>query len=423
HRQRRLGHRRLLPAGCRDRHGGTGDAARHHRFPRRAPHPRAFRRLAPFHRQRRGAVAVALELVAAPRAGRGGGTADRAGAVRHRRAAPALYRLAWLGDGLPAPGRGQRPALIRGRARAFHMVFFGKLPASLACPQVSKRSRACASTGVWSAATSTTRRSATRPRGSRRARAGRTCRRTGPARTAAAPSPTSNRCRSRPMADPVCILGHGVAALALLREYRRLAPSAPVLVLSDTDGNYCYKPRLTAAFSRGLLPSELVTEAAMSWTARLDARLLCPPEAPVVDTRRRTLRVGADTIRYRALVLAVGAQGRVPELAEACVPLLRIDTWQEWRHAHPQLSRAQHVAVVGAGLVGCELADDLARAGKEVELVDNGPWPLHGKVPAEIGTLLARTLSHYGTHFHRQRRLHALRSARAGHLRLDLGDG
>jgi len=225
------------------------------------------------------------------------------------------------------------------------------------------------------------------------------------------------------MADPVCILGHGVAALALLREYRRLAPSAPVLVLSDTDGNYCYKPRLTAAFSRGLLPSELVTEAAMSWTARLDARLLCTPEAPVVDTRRRTLRVGADTIRYRALVLAVGAQGRVPELAEACVPLLRIDTWQEWRHAHPQLSRAQHVAVVGAGLVGCELADDLARAGKEVELVDNGPWPLHGKVPAEIGTLLARTLSHYGVHFHRQRRLHALRSARAGHLRLDLGDG
>lgn len=225
------------------------------------------------------------------------------------------------------------------------------------------------------------------------------------------------------MADPVCILGHGVAALALLREYRRLQPKAPVVVVSDTDGNYCYKPRLSAGFARGLLPCELVTETAEAWTARLDARLLCQAGAPVMDPRQRTLRVGDELIRYRELVLAVGAAGRLPALPDAGAALLRIDTWQEWQRAHPRLVAAQRVAVIGAGLVGCELADDLARAGKEVDLVDSGPWPLHGKVPAEIGTALARALSAYGVHFHRQRRLHALRNGRAGHVRLDLGDG
>ena len=42
----------------------------------------------------------------------------------------------------------------------------------------------------------------------------------------------------------------------------------------------------------------------------------------------------------------------------------------------------RHVAVVGAGMIGCELAEDLAHAGHAVTLIDQQEGPLANLLPA-----------------------------------------
>jgi len=59
-----------------------------------------------------------------------------------------------------------------------------------------------------------------------------------------------------------------------------------------------------------------------------------------------------------------------------------------------------HVAVVGAGLVGVELADAFSSLwGAEVTLIEAAGWPLPGLLDREVGTAVARSLEAAGIRF------------------------
>ena len=64
----------------------------------------------------------------------------------------------------------------------------------------------------------------------------------------------------------------------------------------------------------------------------------------------------------------------------------RVNDLAGWSGLQQQLtSGPQQVAIVGAGMVGCELAEDLTRAGHRVTLLDRQPLPLTGLIPPRSG--------------------------------------
>ena len=56
--------------------------------------------------------------------------------------------------------------------------------------------------------------------------------------------------------------------------------------------------------------------------------------------------------------------------------------------------------MIGAGLIGCEFANDLAGAGFRVEVVDPAPWPLARLLPKKLGNMLIEALGSVGVGFH-----------------------
>ncbi len=109
-------------------------------------------------------------------------------------------------------------------------------------------------------------------------------------------------------------------------------------------------------------------------------RLLPRTYAVSVSTQANTLRTTRGSLRYRHLVLAHGAEPReVAQLAAALYwRVNHLDAYLKFRSllGAPNAATPQRVLIAGAGLVGFEIANDLALAGHAVTLLDMNVLPL-----------------------------------------------
>ncbi len=189
-------------------------------------------------------------------------------------------------------------------------------------------------------------------------------------------------------APGVVIVGAGRAGWQVAQFLRERSATLAITIVSACDGDVYDKPTLSVAVSRGLAPDALVREGAAQAAQRLNVRLVAGAHAVGVDAAAHRLRTTRGTLRYRQLVLAQGAQPALP----ACLPAAHV-----WRIndlvAYQKLRRvldgaSRHIAIVGAGLVGCELANDLALAGHRITLLDVQTRPLAALLPAQASTRL-----------------------------------
>ena len=191
--------------------------------------------------------------------------------------------------------------------------------------------------------------------------------------------------------DGVVIVGGGRAGWAMAAALReRDADATITLVASDTADVYD-KPLLSVAMARGLDVATLAREPAERAAGRLGVRLLVRTHAVRVQAEQHLLRTTRGTLRWRHLVLAHGAAPRpLAELpGSLCWRINDLDAYRRFRTALGAVPGPASVLVVGAGLVGCELSNDLALAGHAVTLLDVAERPLAGLLdPAGSAELL-----------------------------------
>lgn len=77
---------------------------------------------------------------------------------------------------------------------------------------------------------------------------------------------------------------------------------------------------------------------------------------------------------------------------------LAVSSWsqQEYAAAEGPIQQARRILVLGAGLIGCELAMDMASDGREVTLVDLADSPLSALLPAVLSQPLQQALRSQG---------------------------
>lgn len=188
----------------------------------------------------------------------------------------------------------------------------------------------------------------------------------------------------------VVIVGAGRAGWQMAQALRARDADVPITLVAACDASVYDKPLLSVALAKGLALSALVKEPAASAAQRLNVRLLPRTHAVSVSTQANTLRTTRGSLRYRHLVLAHGAEPReVAQLPAAlCWRINHLDAYLKFRAllGDPNPAAPQRVLIAGAGLVGCELANDLALAGHTVTLLDINALPL--------GSLLGEAASH-----------------------------
>ncbi|WP_408903687.1 FAD-dependent oxidoreductase, partial [Roseomonas acroporae] len=227
----------------------------------------------------------------------------------------------------------------------------------------------------------------------------------------------------RPRAAGVVIVGAGLAGWSAAVALRALDAAVPITLVTACDGDVYSKPELSVAFGRGQSPGALVRESGAAAAARLGVRLLPETFAVGLSAARHRLRTTRGTLPYASLILAQGARPAIPPglPPELC---WRINDLRAWTGLHRALARGpRHVAIVGAGMVGCELAEDLARAGHRVTLLGAAPLPLQPLLPDPAARRLRAGLESLGVGFQGDATVEAVSRDADGRLRLRLRDG
>lgn len=224
--------------------------------------------------------------------------------------------------------------------------------------------------------------------------------------------------------EPIAILGTGLAGYTLARELRKQGYAGPLTLISADDGAFYSKPMISNALAQGRSAEALIQQRPEAMAAQLQAQILSETQVLAVDPAARTLTLAdGQVLRYAQLVLALGAEPlRLPLPGDAADQVLSVNNRQDYEVFRAALQRPGPVVVLGAGLIGCEFANDLLASGREVHVVDPAPWPLGRLVPEEIGGTLAEALTQQGVFWHLRQTAASIDRAELG-LRVTLSSG
>ncbi|TKB50338.1 NADH:flavorubredoxin reductase NorW [Ferrimonas sediminicola] len=191
------------------------------------------------------------------------------------------------------------------------------------------------------------------------------------------------------MNAPIVIIGSGFAAYQLVKALRKIDATQPITVVTADDGHDYNKPDLSHVISRGQSAADLVKMTGAEFAEQQRITLLTRQTVEHIDPTQHRLRLGDQTLRYGQLVLATGARAMVPPIGGmAASDILTLNSLEEYQLHQRRLADARSVLVIGAGLIGTELAMDLASANKRVVLTDMAPQLLPRLLPEFVASRL-----------------------------------
>ncbi len=201
---------------------------------------------------------------------------------------------------------------------------------------------------------------------------------------------------------PIVIIGSGLAGYSVIREFRKFDVEAPVLILSADHGGFYTKPMLSNALATGKTPASLLNSSAEHMADQMKAIIRPYSRVISIDPSNKNLVLqDGEKLNYDQLVLALGAdQIRLPLEGDGTEEILSVNDLDDYHRFRDALEIKKEIALLGAGLIGCEFANDLTVAGYHVRVIDISAQPLGRLLPQAGGIFLQRRLEAAGVVFH-----------------------
>jgi rubredoxin-NAD+ reductase len=172
------------------------------------------------------------------------------------------------------------------------------------------------------------------------------------------------------MTSPVVIIGTGLAGYNLAREFRKLDGDTPLLLITADDGRSYSKPMLSTGFAKQKDADGLCMAEPGAMAEQLKAVIRTHTRISGIDPGHKRLWIGEEAVEYRDLVLAWGAQTvQVPVDGDGADHVFPVNDLEDYARLRAAAAGKQRVLILGAGLIGCEFANDMRLGGFEVDVV------------------------------------------------------
>jgi len=203
------------------------------------------------------------------------------------------------------------------------------------------------------------------------------------------------------MSAPVVIVGTGLAGYNLAREFRKLDSETPLLLITADDGRSYSKPMLSTGFAKNKDADGLSMAEPGAMAEQLKAEIRTHTRINGIDPGHKQLWIGEEAVPYRDLILALGAEViRVPVAGDADEAIFSINDLEDYARFRAAAAGKQRVLVLGAGLIGCEFANDLILGGYQVELVAPCEHVMPGLLHSAAAAAVQAGLEGLGARFH-----------------------
>jgi len=191
----------------------------------------------------------------------------------------------------------------------------------------------------------------------------------------------------------ILVIGGGAAGMSAASWARRKAPEARITVLERTN-IISHAPCGVPYYIGGLFKDHWLLQAydVKFFRERRNIEVLTDAEAEELDVRSRVVvaRVSGQRakLEFDRLIVATGARPR--RLLSADARVLYVHHPADAEAARRAAEAAREVTVVGGGVLGVEVAEQLRNMGKAVHLVHRGPYLMSRDLDEELGSALTQ---------------------------------
>lgn len=200
---------------------------------------------------------------------------------------------------------------------------------------------------------------------------------------------------------PIVIIGSGLAGYNTAKELRKLDTATPLVVIASDSSAFYSKPMLSNAIASKKSPAAIALNTPAQMAEQLKGAVRANTRVDAIDTAAHALKIGDETLHYSKLVLALGAdQIRLPITGSGAADIQTVNDLDDYVRFRASLEGKKRVAIIGAGLIGCEFANDLAAGGYAVDIIDIAQQALGRLLPPEGGAMLKDKLAALGVQWH-----------------------
>ncbi|MBM3527874.1 MAG: hypothetical protein FJX62_07265 [Alphaproteobacteria bacterium] len=193
------------------------------------------------------------------------------------------------------------------------------------------------------------------------------------------------------MARNIVVIGSGPAAVFAAMEAKRRDAAVAVTLVTDEACEPYEKPPLSKAVLLGKSQPEDAPIAGPGGLARHGVEVRHNARCTTIDRAAREIVTAQGRLSYDALVIATGSTMR--ELPALPMSMSRVHYLRTDAHARAlkaELAAAKRVVVIGAGLIGLEVAASARELGCDVAVIEFAPRIMARACDPETGELIAK---------------------------------
>ena len=199
----------------------------------------------------------------------------------------------------------------------------------------------------------------------------------------------------------IVIIGSGLAGYTVIRELRKLDKAIPITLVTREPGYFYSKPMLSTALASKKSAEQLQTTSTEGMATQLEITIVGDAVVSAIDTASQTIETSKGSIAYGKLVLGLGSdQIRLPLQGNAANEVITVNDLEEYAQFRQAIEGKKRIAILGAGLIGCEFANDLVLGSYEVDVIDLAPQALGRLLPEAAAQALQSKLSEAGVRWH-----------------------
>jgi NAD(P)H-nitrite reductase large subunit len=204
----------------------------------------------------------------------------------------------------------------------------------------------------------------------------------------------------------VVIIGSGIAGVTFAEKYRALVADAEITIVTHENDGYYSRPLLSRGFSKDTIEQTIILKP-FDALRENGIDIISGVEITAIhrDTRVVDLKGACQekSINYDRLIIAQGSAAFIPpplspfhELFFCLNSLADLKTLRQFRQGILSQNRHPDWAIIGGGLIGCEVASDLAVSGDSVTVYHAMDRLMERQLDEEDSLLLLENLSHAG---------------------------
>jgi NADPH-dependent 2,4-dienoyl-CoA reductase/sulfur reductase-like enzyme len=184
----------------------------------------------------------------------------------------------------------------------------------------------------------------------------------------------------------ILVVGMSVAGVRAAEELRRQRWDGDLTIIGAESH---FPPIDRPALSKDLLAGRVSVDEARLAVKPLDATLLLNRLAVGLDLERRAVRLSDDSeVEFDDLVIASGTVPRLLPIGDSIQGVYLLRTVEDCLALRDTLGDDEHVVIVGAGFVGCEVAATCHELGMNVTVIEPQPTPLKRAFGPNAGELV-----------------------------------